>query len=99
MSELPPAPQMVEFPMVRVTWVDSVFYKYGWLPIQHYKHTAKTLAMIEHSTAGYLIEENDDYILVGLCIRPDGAMISAVSIPKFSITKIWNVTQGEIRYG
>ena len=88
-----------EFPMVRVTWVDSVVLNLHWQSIQHYKNMAKSLAMIEHSSVGFLIEENDDYVLVSLTIRHDGAMQNGITIPKFSITKIYDLQQGEIRYG
>lgn len=94
-----PGPFPIELLMVRVAWLDSVVLNETWRPIWWYKDFARKMATIEHSTVGYLIEETNDYVLIGLNIRHDGHMMNGITIPKFSITRIHKLEQGEVHYG
>lgn len=58
-----------EFKEVRVEWQDAVHISAGWQSLEVYLKRAIEFANLSHYTTGFLIEENDDYVIVALDIR------------------------------
>jgi len=87
----------IRYTGVRVTWRDSIILEFQWRSVNFYKDRAKELGAIEHSTVGYLVDENDDYVLVSLCMRPDGAMMEAITIPRLAIIEMVELEIGRKR--
>jgi len=53
------------------------------------------MAVVEHRSVGFVLADNDEYILFTHSIRPDGATAAAMSIPKRQITEIRYASQGD----
>lgn len=60
-----------KFKKVEVKWLDAVHITHGWQYLEAYLEKAKDYANLVHCTSGYLIEDNDEYIMVALDIRKE----------------------------
>lgn len=76
------------YPIVMIEWVDALGCAAGWDNDSTLKGLKTTV-----STIGYLLEENDDYVLVAGHIIPDvpPQTQGAMSIPKAMITKYYEL--------
>jgi len=92
-----PSPPDQNLRVALVVWQDSIQYADGavWKPIDWVRQIAKTMAVVEHRSVGFVLADNDEYILFTHSIRPDGATAAAMSIPKRQITEIRYASQGD----
>lgn len=80
-------PEPLEF--VEVEWLDSVSLTYGWNSPEFYRKVARAEGGMEHRTAGYLIEESDERVVIGLSTSDArGNVCQAMTIPRGAVTNI-----------
>lgn len=91
-----PSPE-TKLPIALIVWRDSIQYADGtvWKPIDWVRQMARVMAVVEHRSVGFLLEETSEYILFTHSIRPDGATAAAMSIPKSQIISVKYLSQDD----
>jgi hypothetical protein len=73
-------------PIVSVTWVDSMRVQLGWAEEDRYTAAMEGLVC---RTAGFLIAQDGDNVMVALSTYEDGSMIeTAMVIPRSAIKRM-----------
>jgi len=55
--------------MVLVEWLDAIHLTCGWNSDTYYKQEAKNIESMKHLTCGFLLEDNDSYVVIALDFR------------------------------
>lgn len=79
----------MKFEAVYIEWEDAIVYFDKWVDYEELKEEAKTMELCQQ--LGFIIEENDEYILLAsryLIIEKDNIDVGAtIRIPKSQIRK------------
>ena len=76
--------------MKLITWVDVKAYEGAWMDVSE----AETYKPVEMSTLGWIIKEEEDYIVVVSTKDTEGLVGSVNAIPRQTILSITCVTVG-----